>query len=207
MPIGYNDVRPRDGSKGFHYAMTHNWDIIVNTASLPKPLNTLSRAFGDKESFINISCLQVTNLPNSNMNEGILSGNVRGIPFHQPAGRESSVREINLSMNEFWDYRIFRFFETWKSMAVNRFDFSQNLDAMLPSGVSIVWTDSDRQNVKLTYNLYDIVCTKCNLAGELTSEPDFMKTTVSLKFGNYTIGSGDRIGDALNESDHNFETL
>jgi len=136
------------------------------------------------------------------MAEGIISGNIRGVPFHQPVGRESSVREINLQFNEFWDYRIFRFFETWKSIAVNRFDYSQNLDAMIPSGVSVVCTDSDRKRIALTYKLYDIVCTKCNLGGEFNSENDIMKTQVSLKFGHFDIIAGD--GTDINAVNGNY---
>jgi len=185
MAIGYQDIRPSDG---FHFAMTHNWDIEMVMPTDITPLKELSKAFGPADGgFINIACTQINGLPNSNLTEGILSGNIRGVPFHQPAQRESSVKEINISMNEYWDYRIFRFFETWKSMAVNRFDFSQNLKAMIKDGVSIVWTDSDRKTPKLKYRLYDICCTKCNLAGELSSESEFMKVQASLKFGYYDI--------------------
>lgn len=205
MPIGYSDVAPN--SSGRHYALTHNWDIAIDVGQLPAPLNALAQAFGVHNGIINTACIQVNNLPNSNMNEGILSANIRGVPFQQPASRESSVREINISMYEFWDYRVFRFFETWKNMAVNRFDYSQNLNAMIPSGVTITWTDSDRQNKTIKYVLQDIVCTKCNLAGELASEPEISKVQVSLKFGNYRILSGNTDENHVEPSRYEINAL
>lgn len=189
MPIvaNYGNLRSLQ-TGGYHYAMTHNWDITIS--AVPEPLMPFVKLFGDKPGVINTSCTQVSNLPGSNLNEGILSTNVRGVPYHQPAARESSVREINLSMNEYFDYRVFKFFEAWKGMAVNRFDFSQNLNAMIPNGVSIQLTDSDRKNVVLTYNLYDVCCTKCNLGGELASEPEIMRVQVSLKCGYWNVFKG-----------------
>jgi len=187
MPVTANYGNLRTTS-AYHYALSHNWDLRIT--QFPEQLMGLVPAFGNEAGIINTSCTQVSNLPSSNLNEGIISGNVRGIPFHQPGGRESSVREINLSLNEWYDYRVFRFFESWKSMAVNRFDFSQNLNAMIPGGVHIILTDSDRQNVVMTYNLYDVCCTKCNLGGELSSEPDIMKVQISLKCGFFDIFAG-----------------
>jgi hypothetical protein len=200
----YGNLRAKPG--GYHYALTSNWDIEI--ANVPEPLMPFVKLFGGKEGVINTSCTQVSNLPDSNLNEGILSGNVRGIPFHQPGGRESSIKEINLSLLETYDYRNLRFFESWKGMAVNRFDFSQNLAAMIPSGVSITLTDSDRINVMMTYNLYDVVCTKCNLGGELASEPDIAKVQVSLKFGTYSITRGEASpSDPLIEGVYDYDHL
>lgn len=189
MAIGYNDLRTRinpSTGEGYHYALAHNWDIVITNA--PEPLRVVTEFFG-RDGIVNTSCTQVNNLPSSNLNEGIISGDVRGIPFHQPGTRESSVREVNLSLQEYYDYRVYRFFEAWKGMAVNRFDFSQDLRAMIPSGVSIRLTDSDRQNVKMTYNLYDVVCTKCSL-GEMSSDANIVKVNVSLKCGHWNIFEG-----------------
>lgn len=173
----------------YHYAMTHNWDL--NIGIVPHPLVGVAKSMLGTSGAINCSCTQVSNLPNSNLNEGILSGNIRGVPFHQSAGRESSVREINFSLYDYQDYGLFKFFECWKSLAVNRFDWTQNLIAMVPEGIRVIMYDTDRTAAKLVYNLFDTVCTKCSLGENMGSEPEFAKLNVSLKCGYYNISHGE----------------
>lgn len=193
LPISYGGavrpVRNVGGFAGYNYkAMTHNWDLIIS--ALPSALSSVQANFGNQQGAINTSLTQVSGLPNSNIAEGVLSGNIRGIPFHQAGGRESSVREITLSMNEYYDYRLFRMFEAWKGLAVNRFDFSQNLDATIGQGVYIVYYDTDRQTPRATWCLYDVVCTQCQLAGSYGSDPDLGTVTAALKCGYYNIEIG-----------------
>jgi hypothetical protein len=187
-------------AKNYHYAMTHNWDLIIDI--LPEALMNNQDGIGanhlflGKDGNVNARCSSINGLPNSNLGEGILSTHIRGIPFHQPGGRDSSIQEITLRLQEFWDYRLFRLFEAWKSVAVNRFDRSQNLSAMIPKGVRIVWSDTDRHTPKLIYELYDVVCTKCSLGGEYTGDPELASVSVGLKCGYYDIiqVDGDDIG-------------
>lgn len=199
IPVSYDMLRHNASDLSQHKAMTHNWDLLISV--FPDPLLPLVGTLGGKHGGINTSLTQVTGLPNSNMAEGIIAGDIRGVPFHQVGGRETSVRAITLTMNEYYDYRLYRLFEAWKGMAVNRFDWSQNLEAMIPQGVSIVWSDTDRRTPKLTYNLFDVVCTQCQL-GDYGSDPQLGSVTAQLKCGYYEIvwGTQDETGDGL-ESD------
>jgi hypothetical protein len=183
MGLQYN----KGGYRGtpYHYAMTHNYDLVID--SVPAVLSGVAKGMLTASGAINCSCTQVSNLPNSNLNEGILSGNIRGVPFHQAAGRESSVREMNFTLYDYQDYGLLKFFECWKSLAVNRFDHTQNLLAMVPNGIKVVMYDTDRSKTKLVYDLFDTVCTKCSIGENLGSEPEFVKLNVSLKCGYYNI--------------------
>lgn len=194
LPISYDMLRHNSADLSNHKAMTHNWDLIISVA--PEPLLPLIGTFGGKHGAINTSLTQVTGLPNSNLADGILAGDIRGVPFHQAGGRETSVKSITLSMNEYYDYRLFRFFEAWKGMAVNRFDMSQCLEAMIPQGVSIVWSNTDRRTPNLTYNLFDVVCTQCQL-GEYGSDPQLATVSAQLKCGYYEIIWGDQDNTGL----------
>jgi len=175
-----------------HHSVTHNWTITINPTKWTEPgLKDLMTAFTDANknennngvSLLEAFCTQVS-IPNTNVST--VEGNIRGVHFHQIQTRASTPIQTSMVFYEPHNYKLYRFFELWKSLTVNRYDGSQNPAARISNGVSIsLWT-SDRKYKVLEYPLYETFCTSAQISDPQNSGA-LQQLSVTLQSSNYGI--------------------
>ena len=180
-PIHFaHEVRGNPDRK-YSRAVTHNWEIEIEVP--PEGMSFNETEMGAQSGCLNVNCQSVSP-PNSNIST--IEGNVRGVRFHQIQTRASTQIQTNLIFYEPHEYPIYRFFEQWKTIAVDRFTAAQKTNARIPKGIKIKLYDTDRQNVVLEYLLYDTYCGAAQVSDPNNSSA-FQLCTVTLISSNYGI--------------------
>jgi hypothetical protein len=176
--VNYNNLRSN------HYAVTHNWDLEIKPdANMPSELRTPLQQYGASGGLLNIFCTQAS-VPDS----GIVTVpiNIRGIYSYQIGGRSSTVTTTSLQFYDLVDYPIFSFFDLWKDISVNRYDGSQNMDARISNGVSIILYDRNRTRKVIEFPLYEVLCLDAT-QGAPGADPQLQTISASLQSSNYGV--------------------
>lgn len=184
VPISYDGQYASGSMRSRHRAVTHNWDVVIDGASLPGELGTMATALrsGNTDVF-NCNCMSVT-VPNTNIST--IEGNIRGVRFHQIQTRASTPIQTTLNFYEPYDYKLYKFFETWKSYMVDRWTGRQNPNAWITSGVSVVLYNHERNNPVIEYPLYDTYCISANVS-DPSGAANLQQCSVILQSSNYGI--------------------
>jgi len=175
--------------QGRHYAMTHNWAVSLTADSdwpseLSDALDSLNdSAYNNGVGIISALCQQVS-VPNTNVST--VEGNVRGVHFHQIQTRASAPIQTSMVFYEPHDYRLFRFFELWKSLTVSRWDGSQNPECRIHSGAVISLLTHDRNKSVIDYPLYETFCASAAISDPQGSG-SLQQVSVTLQSANYGI--------------------
>jgi hypothetical protein len=190
LPLNYNAVGygNRDSNlRNGHMAVTHNWNlkIIPDKLNPPDLWSMLTELIDGNNGIddLNINCQNVTP-PNNNVTT--VEGNVRGVRFHQIANRSSTPIQTQLTFYEPADFRIYSFFERWKSATVSRDSAAQNPDAKISDGVSLILYTHDRKMPVIEYLLYETYCSAAQI-NDPASQGNLQNCSVTLQSSNYGI--------------------
>lgn len=184
IPINY--ASNTMGMRSRHRAVTHNWDLVITpsdsfaTAGLSAELEELTGGVVDS---INCNCQSIT-VPNSNIST--VEGNIRGVRFHQIQSRASAPIITSLTFYEPHDYRLYHFFEAWKSAMVNRYTGAQNPHAWITEGVKVVLYTHDRTAPVIEFPLYDTYCQSASIS-DPSGAANMQQVSVTLQSSNYGI--------------------
>jgi hypothetical protein len=85
-----------------------------------------------------------------------------------------------------FDYKLYRFFELWKSLTVSRWDGSQNPATRLKNGVTLSLYATDRNIRVMTYHLYETFCASAQISDPQNSGA-LQQLSVTLQSSNYGI--------------------
>lgn len=178
-----------DAIKGREFALTHNWDLIVEAlpsavASLPEARNIIGST-----GILNLHC-ETSALPASTLVMG--EGKIRGMPFRQPMSLDPEGN-ISLSFFERKDHQIFAFFEAWKELGFNKLSGVQTAkgECVLAAGFKLKLRDGSASDPAAYQGQYELlqVIPESVANPEVTGEGALWIVQVTINYTTYKYNS------------------